>query len=441
MRGRFDKMKKWEESFCKKINQFRNWTTPSAVFITATAVCLLLFLWNIVDSHGAVIEKFFFHDVRDTGMDFLHSIEYVRGRHPYEQFQTLYPPLANFMFMCLFRMVPEWICHLWPDDFAESVGLRGTDLDLRTYQATMLLFILFLIVCTALITQLVQYAMRERAGWERNLIVWSVLLSYGVLNAFERGNIIILAWILTIFFLLFYDSDKFVLRELAALALAVAAGIKLYPALFGVLLLKRKSMFLALRTVSYGLMSVILPCFLFKEGLSAIGMWIEVTLKFGASEPSPIGNSFQNILFSVQDLMREYLGVEMSAGWFGIASIVVVAFCILVSFSFKEDWRKVLAITLGMVLFSKQADYIYVFFSIPLLVMLRGENRLRWNNVLEMAGMIALTVPLPLFYEKDIYYPRNTLAQIVMVILLVLLGIQFLIRLREMIRSKNETVG
>ena len=119
MRGRFDKMKKWEESFCKKINQFRNWTTPSAVFITATAVCLLLFLWNIVDSHGAVIEKFFFHDVRDTGMDFLHSIEYVRGRHPYEQFQTLYPPLANFMFMCLFRMVPEWICHLWPDDFAE----------------------------------------------------------------------------------------------------------------------------------------------------------------------------------------------------------------------------------------------------------------------------------------------------------------------------------
>lgn len=434
-------MKKQEGSFYRKIIGISNLLTPSTTFLIVTMGSLLFLLWNIIDSHGAVIEQYFFYNIRDTGMDFLHSIEYVRGRHPYEQFHTLYPPLANLMFMVLFRMVPEWICHRWPDNFVDSIGIRGTDLDLRTYQATMLLFILFIIVCAVLINQLVQYAMRERAGWERNLIAWSVLLSYGMLYAFERGNIIILAWLLTMFFLLFYDSDKFVLRELAALALAVAAGIKLYPALFGVLLFRRKSMFLALRTISYGLMSVILPCFIFKEGLSAIRMWIEITLEFGASEPSPIGNSFQNILFSVQDLMREFWGVEMGTGWFGIASIVVVAFCILVSFSFKEDWRKVLAITLGMVLFSKQADYIYVFFSIPLLVMLRGENRLRWNNVLEMAGMIALTVPLPLFYEKDIYYPRNTLAQIVMVILLVLLGIQFLIRLREMIRSKNETVG
>jgi len=33
-----------------------------------------------------LISRYYFYDTRDTGMDFFHSIEYVRGRVPYEKF-------------------------------------------------------------------------------------------------------------------------------------------------------------------------------------------------------------------------------------------------------------------------------------------------------------------------------------------------------------------
>lgn len=424
------------------IKDIRVHITPLRLYVVVSIVCIVAFVYEIIMSHGNLFEQYFFHDIRDTGMDFLHSIEYVRGRHPYEQFHTLYPPLANLMFMCLFRMVPEWICHRWPDNFTDSIGIRGTDLDLRTYQATMLLFILFVIVCAVLIVQIVQCAVGDKKSWEKNLTAWSVLFSYGMLYAFERGNIILVAWILTMFFLLYYNSKNPILRELAVLSLAVAAGIKLYPAIFGVLLLKRKSIFLAIRTVVYGLLSVILPCFIFKEGLSAIRMWIDITLEFGKQEPTSIGNSFQNILYSLKELGRELLGVEIGSGWFGVASIVVVVLCVFFSFFYREEWRKVLAITLAMVLFSQQADYIYILFSIPLLMLIRSENHFKWNNVVELAGMIVLTAPLSLFYKREtLYYPQNTYAQIVMVVLLMMLLIQFVIRLKAIIWRKNEAIG
>lgn len=67
------------------------------VFCIANAVtlaCLTVFLFA---SHGELIERFFFYDTIDTGMDFFHSIEYVNGLQPYERFYTLYPPLVNFL--------------------------------------------------------------------------------------------------------------------------------------------------------------------------------------------------------------------------------------------------------------------------------------------------------------------------------------------------------
>lgn len=50
--------------------------------------------------------KLFFADTRDTGMDFFRSIEYDRGRKPYEKFDTRYPPQASLLFDLLCLLVP-----------------------------------------------------------------------------------------------------------------------------------------------------------------------------------------------------------------------------------------------------------------------------------------------------------------------------------------------
>ena len=72
--------------------------TPMQIYCWATVACLAVLLLALLASRGALLHRFFFYDVTDIGMDFFHSIEYMRGRMPYGQFDTLYPPLANLFF-------------------------------------------------------------------------------------------------------------------------------------------------------------------------------------------------------------------------------------------------------------------------------------------------------------------------------------------------------
>ena len=174
--------------------------------------------------------------------------------------------------------------------------MRGTSQDLRSYQSTMLLFLLFVIF-----TVFAMYAIMEKmlAGTvaHKKALVFCALFSYGVLYGVERGNIILLCWVLMAFFLCYRNDDNAVLRELACLALAAAAGMKLYPAFLGILLLKDRRIFAAIRTILYGVASVVLPLYLFNEGLLGLRMWLNVVFSFQGGSSYPwVGNGFSSIM-------------------------------------------------------------------------------------------------------------------------------------------------
>ena len=56
--------------------------TPMQIYCWATVACLAVLLLALLASRGTLLHRFFFYDVTDTGMDFFHSIEYMRGRMP-----------------------------------------------------------------------------------------------------------------------------------------------------------------------------------------------------------------------------------------------------------------------------------------------------------------------------------------------------------------------
>ena len=60
------------------------------------------------------------------------------------------------------------------------------------------------------------------------------------LFSYERGNVIYLAVIGMVCFIEHYQSENKVLREWSFIALAFAAAIKGYPAIFGILLIWEK---------------------------------------------------------------------------------------------------------------------------------------------------------------------------------------------------------
>lgn len=409
--------------------------TPIKVYCLAAILGLVILLLCFLFSRGDLIARYFFYDTLDTGMDFFHSIEYVNGREPYRLFNTLYPPLANLFFYCLLQFIPQSVTSLWPQDFGQSVAMRGTNLDLRVQQAPFLLFLMFIMVTAVLLVFLLTAVMRGRGTASGNLAAFCMVLGPGALFAIERGNLLFLSVPLTLFFVRYRNSDNRLLRELSLLALAAAAGMKLYPAFFGVLLLRDRQYVRAARAVLYGVLSVALPALCFKEGLSAIGMWLSVVFGFSSGESSMpwVGLGFSSILHRI----ALYLHIHLDSSWFSIAGYIVALLMLLSSVIMKKQWQAMLTITVAMILFQPQGSYILSFVCIPLACFLAAEDRFSKENVCPFAVMALLTVHLPLFYTRDMSYPNFVVYQLVLLFAVAWYAVVTIINLRNWRKNKH----
>lgn len=75
---------------------------------------------------------------------------------------------------------------------------------------------------------------------------------------------------------MYHRSKRAWVRELALVALAVAAGLKIYPAFLGVMLLRNRDFKAAIRTVFYGIAALVLPVFAFQEGVYGLQLWLKI---------------------------------------------------------------------------------------------------------------------------------------------------------------------
>lgn len=102
--------------------------------------------------------------------------------------------------------------------------------DPRMQQAALIPFFIFVMLMVVIIIALISSMFKDEpiAFW----IGASVIGTYSILFAVERGNIIILAFVFLMYFVAFFESENKVLKEMALLSLAVSAGLKLYPAEF-----------------------------------------------------------------------------------------------------------------------------------------------------------------------------------------------------------------
>lgn len=386
-------------------NKRSKWLDAGTWFCVMALIGVLLTIWSLLQSHGENFSKIFFRDSADTGMDFFHSIEYTKGRAPYELFGTLYPPLANLCFFFLIQMVPEWQYSNWADTFSGGISMRRSEFDLRVYQPTMLLFILFLIITAALLILVVQHCFKDMEQGKRNLIAFSSLLTHGVLYGYERGNIIILAMICTLFFLLNYNSKNKILSELALLALAVAAGLKMYPALFGAVLLYNKQYKKAMRTVIYGLAFFVLPIFAFREGLSGFSVFFGKVVKHSTTATfSTNGYGFDKlvnvIVYVWCAIWNKPVNEEFLLNVIPKLNIVAAGIALLCGFAMKKQWQQALACCVAMFLFNEQGVYGTMFFLIPLLFFIAEEKQVKLSTLVPFLAMTLFVVLLPIINSE-----------------------------------------
>ena len=199
---------------------------------------------------------------RDAYMDFFNHITYVRvPQQTYAQsMHACFPPLAYVMYFLFSLILPT-------DATVKYSAAETSPYAILTY----VMYVSVLTVIFAFIVKKVIGSFGERTTL---IITVLIILSSVFIYNTERGNSVFIVLILLLAAMHMKDSDKAWKRELALIFIAIAAGFKIYPALFGAIYLSEKRWKEAARLVIYGVAFFLVP-FVFFGGIDGIRLFLE----------------------------------------------------------------------------------------------------------------------------------------------------------------------
>lgn len=266
----------------------------------------------------------------------------------------------------------------------------------------------FFMLCTLAVFALGYQLLKAYRG--KVLVLLTLFLfSPGYLFCLERGNMVILTLVFLLFFVGWYDSDQKYERELAFISLAFAAAMKIYPAVFGILLLFRKNWKDVGKTLFYGVAAFTVPFFMF-GGLNGIFAMIQNIVSLSIETSVDQRNFGYGYRINIQNIVTascEWLTANVK--WITISDNLCNLLCYcgllfllagivtIVMFAGKK-WQKVWALTLILTLVPT-FSWIYnaIYYLVPLVVYLKEEKIKKFDFWYDICFAL-IFVPLPYGY-------------------------------------------
>ena len=317
--------------------------------------------------------------------DLFESIRDASDRKPYDG-HSIYPAFAYFICWILSQFAP------------------GDKTDWATYSLSAngnIVGFFFFMFCTMALFVAGYQLLKNYKG--KALIVL-VLLSFspGYIYCIERGNMVILTVFFLLLFVGWYDSEIQYEREIAFIALAFAASMKIYPAVFGILLLFEKNWKNVIKTLFYGITIFTIPFFMF-GGLNRIGSMIK-NIAYLSGETFTDERNFgygykiniKNFIVAICDWLNIDNGLCDILCLFG--TILLIASVVIIVVLVSEKWKKVWALTLLLTMLPT-FSWIYnaLYFIVPLLIYLK-ECKMAKINALYDIFFVLIFAPLPYGY-------------------------------------------
>jgi len=342
----------------------KNRIDAKTVFFTLVVINFIIFCISIFITDGAAFAKLFYVRQSDSFMDFFNSILFTLSKNvsAYKDSGVIYPPLAYLIFGLFGHLIP---------------GANYMDaFQLRESQMGQISLLLFTVVCISVMFYLL-YRYFNGKEHEKLIFLSVLLFSAPLLYLIERGNILLLVLVLITAYITLMDSKNAVLREISLICLALAAGIKIYPAILGLMLIFSKKYSAAVRCLLYGIVFFIVPFFFF-GGFNTITVFIHNITDETSSVPFAFDWLFSRADLASMLAVPYYMfrgtldGCEHFAR---ILSFIITGQLLLGSFLFKEKWLKLLCLTIIMVILPPfNYTYILVFYFLPLTLFLSKKE-------------------------------------------------------------------
>lgn len=320
------------------------------------------------------------NDFTNTSMDYFNMLSNLYTLKPYSD-NANYPAMCFLILRVLYHMIP-----LIPE---------GNDgFYLRNYMPAQLGYIIYTIVLILGIYELLQlFCKKDKA--ENKLIAISIVISGPFIFTLERGNIILAALLFLLLFVLLYNSTNRKYRYLAYIALAISASIKIYPALFGLMIIYKKRYKEAIHTFILGILIFITPFMAF-DGIKSLK-----TMIYGIFLTSNIqGNLGMGYNFSFTNLVKIFFALNgnLNPHINGFIKIIPLFIGITIFLISREEWKKLYAIAL-LCTWLQEFSYTYtlLLFIVPLIVYLRDNTSLyRMTDLVYRFLFLIIFIPLPL---------------------------------------------
>ncbi len=312
-------------------NRLKGSTLPQRIFVFGTLSLVAYTIIALLPTNGESFYAVLHPDNDDWFMDFFNSIFDASFENPYTERGNIYPALC-FIFYRFFGA-------LMNQDYKKAADWGVDQYGVMIYLA---LVIVTCLVIYNMIRQKDKHSLAEK--------IFPALLLFGTVPfwyCYERGNIILQTLMFLLIFIRYYRSENKFLRELALISLAIAASIKIYPVLFGLLLLKERKWKESLRCIIYGCLFFVLPFFLI-DGIESIKAMLNNIFSTDAKF-STRGFGYKlnidNTVAYIQYLFKLH-GVVPKALYF-VPVTISVGTVILLS---RDNWKIQAAIASSMIL-------------------------------------------------------------------------------------------
>ena len=359
-------------------------------------------VWGIKFIHDieGIQSQVFFWNHNDWFMDLFNPVYYSVDKTPYTWGETVARNYFPFAYMIVYPM--RW---LYPYDMENAI----TAYEARYSQYSSIAACAFFILSFGMLFYLL-YKSSKESEVEKLGILAALFCSSVTLFNLDRGNQQILTSAFLALFILTYRSKKKWLNHVGYIALAMAAALKIYPALFGILLLYEKKYKDAFITILYGFGFAFLPFF-----------WLS----------GDVVTNFQHFIKVLEDFV-ELKGV----GALGISaptilninvnlkviSYLMAVLALISAPTLKSEWKKLMLLTMVLVMTSEQQSfYCLSFLFLPIVLFFNEEHG--WGDILYVLGFVLILSPLQYSWSNSAFrfYPRavcNTVCILIYIALL-----------------------
>lgn len=349
---------------CQKNLKLKENSFSLNLFLILSLISLVLTIIIVALSEGGALNNMLFGE--DYFMDFYNSMCDAGTKGVYTERGVIYPPLSCLLFFLVSKMVPHKYVML---------NLEGGErLQIYSDGLCQLIYILITtMVVFALGILLYDVLQRSSSKCISFFASFFLLFSFPMIYCVQRGNTALLALLLSAFFVFYRNSNNKVVRELSYLALAIGAGIKLFPAFFGVLLIFDKKYKAAGRLIIYGILAFFIP-FAFYGGVSGISVFIKNLYDFSGlrtSIYSLYGPSVTNALAWLSVGLNRDISLVIK-----IAKVAVWFCCAFIIFFADEEWKRLTGICFLLANIDSTARiYILIFLIIPFISFISDRSQ------------------------------------------------------------------